>query len=63
MYWNVKIQIIEKMISENVVLKNEFKHELQNYKLVNEKIKVFQEIINDMSIVENNLAEERKEIM
>lgn len=55
--------MIEKIINENIMLKSEFKYEWQNYKLVNEKIKAFQEIINNMSVVENNLIEERNDIM
>lgn len=55
--------MIEIMIKDTVVLKSEFKHELKNYKLVCEKIKTFQGIINNSLIEENNLAEERNDIM
>lgn len=62
MFWNINADNW-KIINENAVLKSQFKHESKNYKLIYEKIKTFQETINNMSIEENILAEERNDIM
>lgn len=57
------MQGIQKIINDTAAFQSEFKHELQNYRLVHDSIMKSQEIINNMTTIESSLAEERANIM